>query len=260
MSYSRWEKEIERFNLTYYEINFILLEVLGRTYESVKLNGLSKEELERILPFMKQAQTTPVEYIFKKAFFRNLELYVDERVLIPRNETEQIVDIALEIIRKENKKKILEVGTGSGAIALSLSLEGNLTLFANDISMDAIEVARFNRDSLNLSQQVLLFVSDGLEGTRGGWDMIIWNFPYVLPHEYPHLPDKVKVEPKVALVSTPEKLIRFVRDALHHIKEGGYIIMELSPQLIRTLERHYPQLLVEKDLYGIERFAVLKKD
>jgi len=257
--YSSWEREIEHYNLTYYELNFIFLEVLGRSYEDVKLKGLSPLEMEKLKPFLEQAKSMPVEYIFRKAFFRNLELYVDERVLIPRNETEQLVDIVLNILKKSSDRSILEVGTGSGAIAISLALEAGLRVFASDVSFPALQVARVNVKNYGLEDRIFLFVSDGLKGVKKGWDLIVWNFPYVLPEEYPHLPEKVKVEPAIALISTPRKLLKFMEEALPHLNTGGYIVLELSPQFIDALKKKYTEAIIEKDLYGAERFAILRK-
>ncbi len=246
-------------SLSHYEINFILLEVLGRTLEDIRIKGISAWEVERIEPYLQMARRYPVEYIFKKAFFRNLVLYVDERVLIPRNETEQLVDIALHLIQERTPDRILEVGTGSGAIAISIASESGKKVFASDVSPDAIEVASMNVRSHKTQGRVLLFVGDGLKAVDGEWDLIIWNHPYVLPQEYEDLPPKVKVEPAVALISTPDALVDFLREGMKMLSRKGVILLESAPRFIERIKKSFPDIRVVKDLYGVERFVLLER-
>jgi len=245
-------------DLSHYEVNFILMEVLGRTLEDVKIKGISPQELEKVKPYLETARRYPVEYIFKKAFFRNLVLYVDERVLIPRNETEHLVDIALRLIKERGLERIFEVGTGSGAIAISIASESGKKVFANDLSFDAIQVASMNVRSHGVEDKVFLFVGDRLKAVGGKWDLIIWNHPYVLPQEYDYLPPKVKVEPEIALVSTPEALVEFLKEAMEHLSEKGVILLESARPFIHRIREHFPTARIEKDLYGAERFVLLE--
>ncbi len=250
---------ITNADLSYYEINFILLEVLGRSLEDVRIKGISPQELEKVKPYIEAARRYPVEYIFRKAFFRNLVLYVDERVLIPRNETEHLVDIALRLIGERGLERILEVGTGSGAIAISIATEGGRPVFASDLSSGAIQVASMNVRSSGAADRVFLFVGDRLEAVGGKWDLIIWNHPYVLPEEYHSLPPKVKVEPEMALVSTPDTLIEFLKEAMEHLSDRGFVLLESSRPFIRKIMEDFPRARIERDIYGMERFVLIER-
>ncbi len=246
-------------SLTHYEVNFILMEVLGRTIEDVRIKGISQQEVEKVKPYLEAARRYPVEYIFRKAFFRNLVLYVDERVLIPRNETEQLVDIALQLIERRQLERIFEVGTGSGAIAISIASESGRKVFASDISFQAIQVASANVRGLGMEDRVFLLVGDRLRAVGGKWDLIIWNHPYVLPQEYEHLPPKVKVEPEIALVSIPDTLLEFLDEAMEHLSDIGIILLESSRPFIRKVKEHFPHARTERDLYGAERFVLMER-
>ncbi len=247
--------EFER-ELTFYELNFITKEVLGKDYAYVRAFGLTKEDYDKVLPYLKRALDEPVEYIFSKAYFRNLVLYVDRNVLIPRNETEQLVEIALGMIRSKGYSRILEIGIGSGAISISLALESRSTLFANDISYEALKVARMNVRKYNLEHRIYLFVSDALKAIKGRFDMVIWNYPYVMEWEYELLSSKVKAEPKVALVSDISQFESFLSSVPESIDSGGACLLEISPEISYIARKHGFKIL--KDSYNAERFALLE--
>src|SRR3954447_17515614 len=117
----------------------------------------------------------PVAYILGRKGFRYLELAVDPRVLVPRPETELLVELALEL----QPARVLDVGTGSGAIALAVADElPEAEVIATDTSPTALEVARANAARLGLSGRVR-FVEGTLPDTDGGWDLVVANLPYV---------------------------------------------------------------------------------
>jgi release factor glutamine methyltransferase len=145
----------------------------------------------------------PVAYVLGRKGFRRLELAVDSRVLVPRPETELLVELALEL----RPARVLDVGTGSGAIALAVADEiPDAEVTAADTSPAALEVARANAARLGLSERVR-FVEGTLPNTEDGWDLVLANLPYVAECDWPSLqPEVTKYEPREALLAGPDGL------------------------------------------------------
>lgn len=144
----------------------------------------------------------PVAYILGRRGFRQLELGVDPRVLIPRPETELLVELALEL----RPRSVLDVGTGSGAIALAIAAElPGCEVTATDISAAALEVARANAARLGLASRVELVA--GTLPPDGGFELTVANLPYVSAAEWGGLePEVTKWEPREALLAGPDGL------------------------------------------------------
>ncbi|HKO37428.1 MAG TPA: peptide chain release factor N(5)-glutamine methyltransferase [Solirubrobacterales bacterium] len=144
----------------------------------------------------------PVAYILGRKGFRNLELAVDRRVLIPRPETELLVELALET----EPRSVLDVGTGSGAIALAVADElPGCTVTATDTSPAALEVARANAERLGLSERVRFLAGTLPEGEV--FDLVLANLPYVAERDWPSLqPEVTQWEPREALLAGPAGL------------------------------------------------------
>ncbi|HVD85772.1 MAG TPA: peptide chain release factor N(5)-glutamine methyltransferase [Solirubrobacterales bacterium] len=145
----------------------------------------------------------PVAYILGRKGFRNLELAVDQRVLIPRPETELLVELALEL----RPARVLDVGTGSGAIALAVADElTDAEVTATDTSPPALEVARANARRLRLDERVRL-VEGTLPDKGTGFDLILANLPYVAERDWRSLqPEVTRYEPREALLAGPDGL------------------------------------------------------
>ena len=144
----------------------------------------------------------PVAYILGRKGFRNLELAVDRRVLIPRPETELLVEVALEVA----PRSVLDVGTGSGAIALAVAEElPACAVTATDTSPAALEIARANAERLGLAERVE-FVA-GTIPEAGKFDLVLANLPYVAERDWPSLqPEVTEWEPREALLAGPDGL------------------------------------------------------
>ena len=145
----------------------------------------------------------PVAYILGRRGFRRIELQVDRRVLIPRPETELLVELALELA----PRRVLDVGTGSGAIALAIADElPGCELIATDVSAPALEVARANAALLGLTERVEL-VEATLPAGLGEFDLVVANLPYVAESEWGGLePEVTQWEPREALLAGPDGL------------------------------------------------------
>lgn len=192
----------------------------------------------------------PVAYILGRKGFRRIELQVDRRVLIPRPETELLVEVALEL---PAGSRVHDVGTGSGAVALALLDERpDLLVTASDASAAAVEVARLNAARLALPLDVV--VARGLpEGTEG---MVLANLPYVREDEWASLqPEILRFEPREALVSGADGLDA-IRELAAAAPPGTLLALEHAPgqteavrALLRDAETHH-------DLAGRERVTV----
>ncbi|HCT82666.1 peptide chain release factor N(5)-glutamine methyltransferase [Streptococcus sp.] len=208
------------------------------------------------------------QYITGKAYFRDLELAVDERVLIPRPETEELVDLVL----KENSKadlRVLDIGTGSGAIAISLkSARPDWQVTASDISQGALQLAEENS---KLNQVSLDFVESDVFGQiTGTFDVIISNPPYIAYGDK----DKVGMnvlasEPHLALFADEDGFAiyrQIIEGAGEHLSENGKLYFEIGYKqgdgLRALLSKHFPQkrIRVLEDIFGKDRKVVMDND
>ena len=186
----------------------------------------------------RRVQNEPWQYIFQRAYFRDLTLKVTPAVLIPRPETELLVDWCIDILPEGGN--VLDLGTGSGAIALSIALERpDARVTACDVSADALAVARENAQSAALGR--VKFVESDLFAALQDekFDLIAANLPYVTESEHRELSPEVKLfEPKLALTSGEDglELIRkTVEQAADHLSPHGAIILEMSSDQTETV-------------------------
>lgn len=202
----------------------------------------------------------PTQYITHRQEFFGRDFYVDEAVLIPRPETEHLVEAALEHLREKGGDTILDVGTGSGAIAITLMLETGRALFASDISEGALQVARRNRDRHQARVElVAMDLGDGLGAHY--LDLLISNPPYVPGADQANMQREVREwEPHVALFagdSGIEIYRRLIGDASVALKPGGRLLMELGYQSLEPvkamLAAGWREIAVSSDLAGWPR-------
>lgn len=203
----------------------------------------------------------PVAYIVGTRGFRHLDLKVDSCVLVPRPETELVVDRCLELLRDVAEPAVLDVGTGSGAIALAIASElPAARVTATDVSPAALDVAWANAVALGLAVEMRQGdLLDGLGDRR--FDLIASNPPYVSELEIEGLEPEVAVhEPRLATVAGDglDAYRRLLPDAREHLVEGGWLVLECGAGqagwLVSELGRlGYSAADVARDLAGIER-------
>jgi len=208
----------------------------------------------------------PVAYILGRKGFRRLELEVDPRVLIPRPETELLVELALEL----RPARVLDVGTGSGAIALAVADElPEAEVTATDTSPPALEVARVNAQRLGLSDRVR-FVEGTLADDERGWDLILANLPYVAERDWASLqPEVTRYEPREALLAGPDGLDAYralIPGCAPHLsryaeQRRGALAVEVgagqAPAVAELMRAAgFGEVEVRRDLAGIERVAI----
>ncbi len=199
----------------------------------------------------------PVAYILGKKSFWTFEVEVTPDVLIPRPETELLVDVALEKIADIKNPKILDLGTGSGVIALALTSERpDASLVACDLSKKALEIASKNAIQLGLEQQIIFIQSDWFENiSENNFDLIVSNPPYIANHDE-HLKESIRHEPQTALVSEKnglQDIEKIIKDSLRFIKSSGWVVVEhgfeqgnLTQQLFR--KNGFTEVETKKDL------------
>ena len=221
----------------------------------------------------RRAAGMPLQYAAGRAAFRHLTLDVDARVLIPRPETERLVEIVLKLTRAERGGVAVDVGTGSGAIAFSLASEGRFArVIGTDVSLDALAVARANAERFAGRWCTELELRHGsLLGpvTERGLRAIVSNPPYISFDEAAALPALVRDwEPSVALFSGAGGLAasaRLVRDAAALLAPSGVLALEVdvrrAANVAELAASHgaYVDVRVELDLTGRERFVVARR-
>jgi release factor glutamine methyltransferase len=214
----------------------------------------------------------PLQYVVGSWGFRNLDLKIDPRVLIPRPETEQVVEAALQLLHAAPEPLVADLGTGSGAIALSIATEHEGALvYATDASTDALEVANLNllRTPRSVQGRVMIALGDwfaALPGeAKGRFDLIISNPPYIGEDEVGTVDDIVaEWEPRSALFSGPDGLDdiqRIIGEAAAWLKPRGSVIIELAPQqaeVVAAMARNagFSHVAIGRDLAGRQRFLV----
>lgn len=216
----------------------------------------------------------PVQYVLGEVWFYKMKLWVNEQVLIPRPETEELVEWAVNEIRnkkleirneEENEFTILDVGTGSGCIAIALKKElGDTTIFAIDVSEDAIKVAKQNAQDQNEAVKLLQldFLKENDWSTLPSFDIIISNPPYIPENEKSKLDrNVVDHEPHLALfVSDNDPFIFYKKIAAfaeEHLKEKGKIFVEVHEDFAKEVQQIFREknltTEIKKDIYRRER-------
>ncbi len=202
----------------------------------------------------------PTQYITYRQEFYGRDFHVDERVLIPRPETEHLVEAALSLLRGRPNARVLDVGTGSGAIAVSVALESHTEVWASDLSVQALEVAERNRRAHGAS--VRFFGGDLLEAVRpGSLDLLLSNPPYVPGADAANMQSEVRDwEPHVALFAGDTGLEiyrRLIAGAETAVRPGGQLLMELGYRLLDSVREmlaiYWTDIEVISDLAGLPR-------
>ena len=236
---------------------------------------LEQEELNQFRPLLKRrASREPLQYILGCQPFRELELIVRPGVLIPRPETEQLVDEVLDwfLSKEVDRPTALDVGTGSGAIALSLAAESGAKVVATDISSVALDLARSNAEAAGLEALVEFREGSIFEPipATARFDAIVSNPPYVREKDEPLLePEVLDWEPREALFSGKDGLdvIRdLVAGAFQYLRPGGLLALEVGLGQAREVallledSGYYASVKIKRDHATLERFVIAYMD
>ncbi len=263
------EQELSPFGEDKESLLYAFKELKGWNQTDLVLN-LSKEveaaDNRLLIEIAEQLKThTPAQYIAKTAYFRELVLKVDDRVLIPRPETEELVQLIIEE-NTDEKLDVLDVGTGSGAIALALAkVKKNWRLTASDISRDALELARENAEKNQV--QLNLIQSDLFRNISGKFDIIVSNPPYISYKDKDEVDQNVfRHEPHLALFADEDGFAiyrQIAQSANSYLTEGGKLYLEIGYKqgevLKQLFEQAFPnrRVRVLKDSFDKERMVVV---
>ncbi len=230
---------------------------------------LSEEQIVHLQQLIKRRlKHEPTAYIINNCDFYKSNFYVDNRVLIPRPETELLVERTINVIDKlssnGSQSVIADIGTGSGVIAGSIALQiTNVRIYATDISDQALQVARWNFHYLGLNNRIVTLVGNLLEPLDEKVNIIVANLPYITEDEMITLAPESKIfEPKIALDGGKDGLME-IRNLLYQapgkIFSNGHILLEIGLNQDKTLcpliHKLFPKAVVKTipDLSGIKR-------
>ena len=267
--FSDFEEELIRQGEEAESLSFVYRSLKNLSFTDFVF-ALQQEVTEKEKQFVEEiyqqlAAHKPAQYIIGHTDFYGMQLKVDERVLIPRPETEELVELILDENHEENLS-VLDIGTGSGAIALVLSKNRpDWSVTAADISQEALELANENAKNQNL--QIFLKKSDCFTEISEKYDIIVSNPPYISREDESEVGLNVLYsEPHLALFADEDGLAiyrRIAEDAKDYLKDGGKIYLEIGykqgqsvPELFR---KHFPEKRVRtlKDQFGQDRMVVV---
>lgn len=241
----------------------LMMTILGTDRAGVyaRTRGLDMREARTFGRALCQRCTgTPLQHLTGEQTFRRISLEVRPGVFVPRPETEVLVGLALAELEGVAGPFVVDVGTGTGAVALSVKHERpDASVFATDLSADAVELARSNGSRLGLDVTFLEGdLLDPLPGELlGRVDVVMSNPPYIDPDVYDDLPAEVRADPELALIGGVELVDRLATDAARWLRPAGLLAIEIGDaqgaEVIRRLQGRFRDLRVEPDLTGRDR-------
>ena len=238
------------------DAEWLVAHVLGVSRSEIRRHDeIDGEALEPLVA--RRERREPLAYVLGEWGFRGLTLRTDRRALVPRPETETLVERALELMRGHPQPRVLDVGVGSGAIALALADEHpGARVTGVDTSHDALALADENAELLGIQVELR---RAGLESAAEGWDVVVANPPYVLPSEWDALQPEIREwEPREALVGegVHEELVRVANTRALAVEVGDGQAHKVAAALA---ERGYGDIRITPDLTGRERVVEGRK-
>ena len=248
------------------DVDLLLADVLGRSAAWIVAHGNDEIDPAPFVPLIhRRFNGEPIQYIRGKSEFYSREFLVDSRVLIPRPETELVVETALQLSLKNGR--VVDVGTGSGCIAISVERERpDLRVVGVDVSLDALALARVNRG--RLGSNVQLVVSDVLTAIDGEIDLLVSNPPYIPAAEVDGLAAEVReYEPHLALTpgaTGTEVIDRILGEGRGKLSRRARVVLEIGFGQLEAMKHLAERAAyrideVRRDLAGIDRVVVLSR-
>jgi release factor glutamine methyltransferase len=234
---------------------------------------LTDKELEGLFNGVaRRIKGEPIAYITGIKEFFSLEFEVSHHVLIPRPETEILVEEILRLIGNERLQRgnVLEIGTGSGAISIALATElAQFHFFAVDISQEALTIAKRNARKHDVAERIFFFCGNLFEPLAEQFDIIVANPPYISDEEFKHISHEIRnYEPRTALIAGPDGTEfhrKLIKNGSSHLRKDGWLIMEMGYGQWKTVERllreseKYDYIGFQYDYAGIERVAKARR-
>lgn len=248
----------------------LLCNILNKGKEYLIINSklaLTQNQETSFLEGIKKLKNGyPIQYITNKQFFRDCEFYVNENVLIPQPDTEILVEECLKLIENMNIPNILDLCTGSGAIAISIAKKVKANIFATDISKQAIEIAEKNAKLNNVNVKFILGdLFENIEN-KNFFDIIVSNPPYIETNTIKQLSREVQNEPILALDGGEDGLNfykKIAKKAKIYLNKEGYLALEIGynqkENVCKILENeNFSIVLTVKDLSENDRVVIAK--
>lgn len=223
-----------------------------------QISQSEQAEVERIVE--KRLTGYPLQYIFKTVEFYGLEFYVNDSVLIPRQDTETLVEIALPKIREMNYKTLLDMCCGSGCIGITLSVLGNVSATLADISSACIELSRKNAQNLGV-RNIELIVSDLFDSISGKFDIITVNPPYLTQAEMQSRQQETAFEPELALFGGIDGLDFYRRIAStykNYLNPNGALMLEIGCNQGEAVKALFDNAHIVQDINGLDRVIIVE--
>ena len=230
-----------------YIYKIILKEICGIDPIKIALEpklNLSKESKDTLLQKMKMIiNHYPIDYIINKKNFYGNDFYVNESVLIPRPETEELVDWLInDNLNIDNKKRVIDLCTGSGCIGISIDINNNyLDVTICDISNQALKVCEINKKNLNSKVKIIELDLNLISRENKKYDIIISNPPYIPPSESDLLDKNVKYEPDIALFTPKDNPLHFYEKIFEfaslNLSNNGIIYLEINPNYTKEFNQ-----------------------
>jgi release factor glutamine methyltransferase len=249
------------------DAEWLVAHVIGGTRTDLYVGdrALDDEEAARLRALVDRRRTRePLAYVLGEWGFRRLTLAVDRRVLVPRPETEVLVERCLELLAGIDAPRVLDVGAGSGAIALAIADERpDAHVVATDSSADALAVAELNKRRVAVDGRVEFRHGDLLAGVEGPFDLVVSNPPYVAPEKVDGLPAEVRHEPPEALVGSGRHEV-IARAAWDVLALGGWLALEVGDGQAQAVAADvsdvgYREVATSVDLAGRERVVTARR-
>ena len=262
-----------KFNSAKLDAELILSKILGLSREKILLNlndKINDKVFENFNYYLKlRKQNRPIAHILGFKDFWKYKFKVDKNVLIPRPETELIIEQALKNLPKLSNKNILDIGTGSGCIIISIIKEReNCKATAIDKSLKALKVAKLNAEMHHVLKKIKFLNIDVDKYFANKYDLIVSNPPYIKDSEILSLDKDVKLnEPKLALSggkSGLNKVFKVIKKSRELLKKNGKLILEIGDKQSREVKKYliknnFNQIKIFKDLSGKKRCVVCTK-
>ncbi len=262
-----------KFNSAKLDAELILSKTLGLSRETILLNlneKINDKVLENFNYYLKlRKQNKPIAHILGFKDFWKYKFKVDKNVLIPRPETELIIEQALKILPELSNKNILDIGTGSGCIIISIIKEReNCKATAIDKSLKALKVAKSNAEMHHVQKKIKFLNIDVDKYFANKYDLIVSNPPYIKDSEILSLDKDVKLnEPKLALLggkSGLNKVFKVIKKSQKLLKTKGKLILEIGDKQSKEVKKYliknnFNQIKIFKDLSGKNRCVVSTK-
>ncbi len=265
MKLLNYAKEISnKYKISFRELELFLMYKLNTQRANIYINNLKKslkEDIENFISLKKLA--IPLQYITGTTEFMGIKLLTPKGIFIPRPETERLVEIALGLITKDSK--VLEIGTGTGAISIAFAHFKNPTIEATDIYINAIKIAKINAH-LNRIENIKFFHRDLFPSSTSTnkYDLIISNPPYIPNRELDNLMHAVALyEPYTALSGGKngvEIINNIIKHGIKYLKEKGKILLEIDPANLPYIDPGNLHFKIIKDYNNLERYLIVNKN